>query len=125
MCWDDRKSFPKSSHGSPPVPEGLAQSTIVRVPPLRGAWVGEGVADVVVVVVGAVDAGLVVVVAVGVCPEEQPSNDSPMTRRAVKRAMILFIMNSLMYISNLRVISCAYQECFITRIFLTWRLWRS
>jgi hypothetical protein len=60
--------------------------------------VGEVVADVVVTVVDTVEVGLVVVVALGVCPEEQPSNDSPMTRRAVKRARILFMINSLVFI---------------------------
>jgi hypothetical protein len=42
MCWDDRKSLPKSSHGKPPVPDGLAQRISLKVPPYLGPPDGAG-----------------------------------------------------------------------------------
>lgn len=54
MCWDERKSLAKSSHGKPPVPDGLARRIILRVPPYLGVSEGVGVTVVVGAVVGAV-----------------------------------------------------------------------
>jgi len=42
MCWDERKSFPKSSQGKPPVPDGLAHRINLRVPPYLGVSDGAG-----------------------------------------------------------------------------------
>lgn len=101
MCCEDRKSFPKSSLGRPPVPDGLAQRIIFRVPPDLGVTsvgvaVGEGEVAVEVV-------ALVAVVVV-VVPEEQPTSKIPITSSAVKRAMILFIfLTPQCVISNLTV----------------------
>ena len=57
MWKEDRKSLPKSSHGKPPVPDGLAHRICLRVPPYLegsdgvgagsgvGAGLGAGVGD--------------------------------------------------------------------------------
>jgi len=50
MMWkEDRKSLPKSSHGKPPVPDGLAHRICLRVPPYLegsgGVGAGSGVGD--------------------------------------------------------------------------------
>ena len=108
ICCEDKKSFPKSSQGRPPVPDGLAHNTIVSVPPDLGVTsLGDGVGDVdgvvavlvtgAVVVVDGVPVTLetLVVVVVCVCPEEQPANAKPITSSTMKRAIILFIFKLL------------------------------
>src|SRR4030042_311784 len=97
MCWEDRKSLPNNSAGRPPVPDGLAQRAIFRVPPYLGV-AAVGVGDVVVVVTDVL-AGVVVVCVAGVVlfPDSpQPIIDMVMMRRAISRMSNLFISFSLL-----------------------------
>jgi hypothetical protein len=105
ICCDERKSLPNSSHGTPPVPDGLAHNTIFRVPPALGAWV-VGVVVVEVDALVVVEAGVevevkvevafvVVVELVSVLP--QPSINEVTVISAIKRINNLFIFISLPY----------------------------